>query len=593
MKRLHLLFALSLLTAVSACTSAGSDDVDPPQVAAPPPASSPPPGAPPAVETLSFDESVSLLLQGTFGASMQEIEALEGGSASTWIETQFNAPMTLHLPRVLQVLPGGSVTEPDGSRSPFEDTAAIDSFLDVAVRNDDQLRQRMAYALSQILVVSGERSTVLVRKPHVQAAYMDILVRNAFGNYRDLLEEVTYSPAMARYLTYYLNLKADPAKGTVPDENYAREMQLFTIGLVELNMDGTPRLQNGRTIETYTNDDIIGLSRVFTGFSYDAPEFAPNFFHDIKTTPERAYLPMRIFPQYHSEAEKSFLGATIPAGTSGEASVDQALDVLFNHPNVAPFISIQLIQRFVTSNPKPAYVERVARAFERGSFTMPNGAVVGEGRRGDLKATLAAILLDDEARSASLRNDPAFGKIREPYLRFTHWARTFNVNSAQITNQIPLFRGESPANLSQLPLRAPSVFNFYRPGYVAPGTLSGEAGLVAPELQILDATSFVGHSNVMAAYIFSEAGLRDGEENMSFIPDYSAQLALADDPAALVDHLDALLTGNTLSAAAKTRMENMVGAIEIRSGSRDNDLLGRVELAVFLTMSAPEYIVQR
>ena len=525
---------------------------------------------------------------------MQEIETLEGDSASAWMQAQFNEPMTLHLPRVLQVLPGGSVTESDGSRSPFEDTAAIDSFLDVAVRNDDQLRQRMAYALSQILVVSGESSTVLNRKPHVQAAYMDILVRNAFGNYRDLLEEVTYSPAMARYLTYYRNLKANPSKGTVPDENYAREiMQLFTIGLVELNMDGTPRLQGGQTIETYTNDDIIGLSRVFTGFSYDAPEFAPDFFHNIKSTPERAYLPMRIFSEHHSEAEKSFLGTTIPAGTSGEASVDRALDVLFNHPNVAPFISAQLIQRFVTSNPKPAYVERVARVFESGSFTMPNGVVVGEGRRGDLKATLAAILLDDEARSASLRDDPAFGKIREPYLRFTHWARTFDVNSAQITNQIPLFNGEISAKLSQLPLRAPSVFNFYRPGYVAPGPQTGEAGLVAPELQILDATSFVGHSNVMAAYIFSQAGLGTGGDNPYFIADYSAEIALADDPAALVDHLDALLTGNTLDPATKARMENMVGAIEIRDGSRDNDLLGRVELAVFLTMSAPEYIVQR
>lgn len=588
MKSLQMLIALGFMTAAVACTSAGTDDIESPNGETPTgQPTSPVSGA----GGLSFDESASLLLQGTFGASMQEINALENNSASTWVGNQFNEPMTLHLPRVLAVLPGGVTSLPGGGLSPYADSAAVDSILGAAVSSDDQLRQRTAYALSQIVVVSGRTSTALHRLPHVQAAYQDILVRNAFGNYRDILEEVTYSPAMARYLTYLRGKKADPSTGSVPDENYAREiMQLFTIGLVELNMDGTPRLQGGQMVETYTNDDIVGLARVFTGFSYDAPVFWP----DLSAQPQLTYSPLKVFPEHHSVAEKTFLGTTIPAGTSGAESVDRALDTLFNHPNVAPFISRQLIQRLVTSNPKPSYVERVARVFESGSFTMPNGVTVGEGRRGDLKATVAAILLDSEARTPSLRDDPDFGKVREPFLRFMHWARTFNVNSALISNQALLWHTDS-SGLIQQPLRAPSVFNFYRPGYAAPGTLTGNADLVAPELQILDATSLVGFNDVLTAYIFGNAGLRAGfgSENTDFVPDYSTEIALATDPGALVDHLDALLAGNQLQGTTKTRIINILDGITISTDQRENDLKARVELAIFLTMTTPEYIVQR
>ena len=599
MKRLRRLCALGLIAAACACTSAGVDDVETPASDAGAPASeapdapSPAPVVPalPNAEPLSFDESVNLLTQGTFGPSLEEAAALEGGTASQWVRAQFEQPMTLHLPSVLEVLPGGLVTDPvTGGRSSFEDSAAVDAALGAAVFGEDQLRQRTAYALSQILVVSGVPSAILYRRPHVQAAYMDILVRNAFGNYRDLLEEVTYSPAMALYLTYFRNQKANPSKGSVPDENYAREiMQLFTIGVVELNMDGTPRLQNGQAIETYTNEDIVGLSRVFTGFSYDAG----TFWHDVRTTPELAYEPLIIFPSFHSEAEKSFLGETIPAGTGGEESVDRALDTLFNHPNLAPFVSKQLIQRFVTSNPEPAYVERVARVFERGRYETPDGVILGDGRRGDLKATIAAILLDEAARDPALRADPAFGKLREPYLRFTHWARAFDVNEARITNQVLLWNAEKPDRLAQLPLRSPSVFNFYRPGYVAPGTQTAEQGLVAPELQILDATSLVGQNDVMAHYIFAAAGTRTGAANSDFISDYSTEIALAEDPVALVNHLDALLSGNKLEASTKERMASMIEAIEIGGATRESDLLGRAQLGIFLAMTAPEYLVQR
>lgn len=591
MKSLKMFIALGFGILIGACTSAGTDDIDSSAGGENPPVQDQPTPPAPSTDALSFDESASLLLQGTFGASMQDITAVENNSASNWLQAQFDEPATLHLPRVLTVLPGGLVTLSDGSLSPYADHATVDSIMDAAVKGDDQLRQRMAYALSQIVVVSGISGTQLHRQPHVEAAYFDILVRNAFGNYRDILEEVTYSPAMAKYLTYLRGKKANPTKGSVPDENYAREvMQLFTIGLVELNMDGTPRLQNGQTIETYTNDDIVGLARVFTGFSYDDPSFWP----DLKVKPELAYAPLRIFPEHHSTAEKSFLGATIPAGTSGPDSVDRALDVLFNHPNVAPFISQQLIQRFVTSNPKPAYVERVARVFENGSFTMPNGVTVGEGRRGDLKATIAAILLDNEARTPSLRDDVDFGRVREPYLRFVHWARTFNVNSAVISSQALLWNPKT-SGLSQQPLRSPSVFNFYRPGYTAPGTMTGDANLVAPELQILDATSLVGFNNVLTSYIFGNARVRFGygTENTDFVPDYSAEIALADDPSALVDHLDVLLAGNQLRDSTKARIVSMVSDISISNDQRQNDLQARVELAIFLTMTTPEYIVQR
>ncbi|MEL7028701.1 MAG: DUF1800 family protein [Pseudomonadota bacterium] len=518
---------------------------------APTPTPTPTPTPPPA-PSATPEEASRFLSQTTFGPTSADIDLVADIGLSEWMLEEFDKPPTLHLQGVLAQIPGGDFVDDDGEPLIDQGFLSSHSFWEAAIDGEDQLRQRMAYALSQILVVSTSDFELFIL-PQTTAAYMDILTEGAFGNYRDLLEEVTYSVAMAEFLTYLANPKGDMATGRVPDENYARElMQLFTIGLVELNPDGTPRLDgDGNPIETYDNMDVTGLARVFTGLNLDDDTFFTNYFDAPRAS---LYAPLKIYPLFHSELEKSFLDVTIPPNTGAAASIDQALDTLFNHPNMAPFLSRQLIQRFVTSDPDPAYVARVADAFEMGAFALPNGAVVGEGERGDLKATLAAILFDDEARNPASGDDPEFGKLREPVIRFTHWARAFKINSADPSNEVFLFDTASPSLLAQHPYRAPSVFNFYRPGYVAPGTSTGAAGLTAPELQIVNASSIVGYTNFLTLFIVDAAPNVSDTGPQAFIPDYATEFALAEDPAALVEHLDLLLTYGEMQDDTKTRI---------------------------------------
>lgn len=546
----------------------------------------PPPPPPP--EPLTAEQASRFLSQASFGPGSAEIEALVAGSLEQWFLAELDKPASLHLQDVLSYYPAdGNFRDQNGN--PLQEVVfrASDSFWEKAVAGDDQLRQRMAFALSQILVIS--RQSTLGQFSHTIAAYMDILTRSAFGNFRDLLEEVTYSPAMAVYLTYLRNEKADPATGRVPDENYAREiLQLFTIGLVELNPDGTPALDaGGEPIELFDNDDITGLAKVFTGLSVSGIGFnAP-----LRLIPFEAYYePLQMFDAFHSLEEKTFLGATIPAGTPGQESIDRALDIIFAHPNVGPFIGRQLIQRFVTSHPSPDYVRRVAAAFDAGNYTLPSGASVGSGARGALDATLAAILFDEEARDEARADDAAFGKLREPVLRFTHWARAFEVNSADAANEIALKNTASSELLGQHPYGANSVFNFYRPGYIAPGTGTGAAELTAPELQIENAGTVIGYPNFLTVYALGVAPQVDRNAPQAYLPDYGAEVALAHDIPALLDHLDLKLTHGRL--AADTR-ETITAALEVIQPGSDAGLLARARLAAVMVMTAPEYIVLR
>ncbi|MEM8987550.1 MAG: DUF1800 domain-containing protein [Pseudomonadota bacterium] len=591
----RLCVVLAMGAALAAC-GGGSDGggETPPPDPMPTPEPTPDPGPDPTPDpslAITTAEAARFLSQSTFGPTAEDIDEVVSVGYSAWIEAEFAKPATLHLDGVLAAFPNGEFLDADGDPIPGLGFLPNHSFWAAAIEGDDQLRQRMAFALSQILVVSN-RDVDLFRAPQALAAYMDILTEGAFGNYRDLLEDVTYSVAMADYLTYLRNAKGDMATGRVPDENYARElMQLFTIGLVELNQDGTPRLDgDGAPIETYDNADVTGLARVFTGLSLAGS----NFFNiNPATAGDALYSPLDVFPLFHSDLKKSFLTTTIPEFTGGEESIDMALDALFNHPNTAPFISRQLIQRFVASDPDPNYVRRVADAFDIGSYTLPNGAVVGEGRRGDLKAVIAAILFDEEARDAAALNDPEFGKLREPVIRFTHWARAFNVNDADASNEAFLIDASSASALAQHPYRSPSVFNFYRPGYIAPGTATGEAGLTAPELQIVSAGSIVGYANFMTAYIFNDTPKLDASAPAAFVPDYTVENALAEDPAALVDHLDILLTNGAMAPETRTRIIEFLNLIPIGDATRAEDLRIRAAFAVVMTMTAPEYIVLR
>lgn len=527
--------------------------------------------------TLDVEQSSKFLMQATFGASMPEIEELAGSNVSQWFIDQTEVPATLALDTLLQKQASGTSLRLH---------SASDLFWEAAVTAPDELRQRMAFALSQILVVSDDFSSDLRNQPLAMAYYMDILTRNSFGNYRDLLEEVTYSPAMALYLSYMRNQGADENTGRFPDENYAREiMQLFTIGLVELNPDGTPK---SGAPETYTIEDIMGLARVFTGLSerggWARGLAAENGFYSSLAT----------YPEFHSTQEKSFLGTTIPAGTSIENSIDMALDTLVDHPNVGPFIGTRLIQRFVTSNPTPAYVARVASAFDTGSFVLPDGQSVGEGRRGDLAATLAAVLFDVEARQPTDQVAADFGKMREPVLRFLQWARAFKVEDASADEKPSLANTSASVNLAQHPYKSPSVFNFYRPGYIANGTITASANLTAPEFQIVNESSIVGYANFVGSYVRDNTTSTNGSSGQAFRPNYSDELSLADDPEALVEHLDLLLTYGSMGSVEKNRIVEALNEMPIRTDTnQDNDRDLRVKMAVQMTVTSAAYSIQK
>ena len=429
----------------------------------------------------------------------------------------------------------------------------------------DSLRQRVALALSEIFVVGFDGIT----GPYKQfklAGFWDLLAANAFGSYRTLLEQVTLNPAMGNYLNTAGNQKEDAASGRQPDENYAREvMQLFTIGLYELNTDGSLRLgATGQPIETYTQDTVTNLARVFTGWKNDAARGGD-------TGPEFLRRPMVLNSRQHSTLAATFLGVTVPASTDGTAALATAMNTLANHANVGPFIGRQLIQRLVTSNPSAAYVGRVAAAFDNN----------GQGVRGDLKAVLRAVLLDTEARSDAKLTDPAFGKLREPMLRFIQWARVFNATS--VSGNWEAGNTSDPAkSLGQSPQRSASVFNYFRPGYVPPNTPIAGGGLVAPEFQITNESSVAGYLNSMQTLI--ESGHKD------IRPDFSAELALAADAAALVDRLNRLLCAGQLSEATRSLITTAVAGM---AGSSSSDKTKRVQAAVMLVMASPDYLVQR
>ncbi len=580
------LFLLASTLFLFACGGGGSssNSAEAPTVA--PPVS--PPIMPPEPVAITEEEASRFLSQATFGPNTSGIDELASEGLEKWLLDQFDKPASLHLEAVLSRFPeDGAFLDENGKPLLALAYLTNDSFWQTAIESDDQLRQRMAYALSQLLVISAESD--LGQAPQTIAHYADILTEGAFGNYRDLLENVTYSPAMAVYLTYLRNEKANPALGRVPDENYARELlQLFTIGLVELKPNGTPVTNpDGTQVELYTNGDITELAKVFTGLSFDATGFQTR----IQSLPLPAfYTPLIMFEQFHSDEAKRFLTVNIPANTPGDQSIDMALDGIFAHPNVGPFVGRQLIQRFVTSAPSTDYVQRVTAAFDSGDYELPSGTVVGTGIRGDLKAVIAAILMDEDARSSTSADNPHFGKLREPLLRFTHWARAFEINSAESGNQLSLRDTIRPEALGQQAYRSPSVFNFYRPGYLAPGTETGTAELTAPELQIANATTVVGYPNFLTSFAFGLSPTLDPGKPPTYVADYSRQIALAADPRALLDNLDTLLTHGTLQDETRERITELLDALDATS---EEDLLLRARVASVLVMTSPEYIVLR
>ncbi len=540
--------AMASSLALAACSGGGGSSSPPPiAIATPTPTQTS--AAITAVQASRF------LAQSTMGATKADIALVQSMGFSGWITEQITRPRTQHWDWL--VANGYSAATFINSQTGFDNTVWRQ-----IMSEPGQLRQRVGMALAEIMVVGIDGVNQQWRQFSV-AAYLDILLDNAFGNYRTLMERITTNAAMGAYLTFINNRRANTTTGAMPDENYARElMQLFTLGLNRLNMDGTLQMANGSPVDTYTQDDVTQLARVFTGLVLDSND---------STTPDRLRRPLVINTSFHETGASSFLGTTIPAGTEGLAAVRLALDAIFAHPNVPPFVSKQLIQRLVTSNPSPAYVGRVAQVFANN----------GSGERGDLTAVVRAILLDTEARGDTVLTTASTGKLREPVIRFANWARAYGATSTGGLWPIG-DTSSSSTRLAQSFGRSQSVFNFFRPGYTPPNTALSSAALLAPEFQITNELSVVAFINYMQPIIQNGTG--------DVRADYTAISALANDSAALVDEVNLVLAAGQLSVATVTAIRAAVDSI---ATTATNATLNRVYTAILLALASPEYITLR
>ena len=535
--------------------------------------------------TATTDEQAArFLLQAQFAATDADIASVRSLGYARWLERQIATSWTTGWDW-LMVQGYGDVNATDPAngqpRNYFDNSSMADYMAwNQLMTAPDPFRKRAALALSEFFVVStnGVPSTW---PSFVMAAYWDTLCKHALGNYRDLLEAITLNPAMGYYLNTKGNLKEN-SYGRQPDENYAREvMQLFTIGLVELNTDGTQKTFAGEPIDSYGPSDVSNLARVFTGYDLDQSQNV-NTVISGRTVPSThfARLPMKQVGNNHSTLAATFLGVTIPANTSASAALKTALDTLFNHANTAPFFCKQMIQRLVTSNPSRDYVQRVVNKF------IDNG----QGVRGDLAHVFSAILMDDEARGPAGLTDTEFGKLREPMVRMVQWVRTFGVTSTSGAWKIGDL-SNAGTQLSQSPLRSPSVFNFFRPGYVAPAnTLT--AGKVAPEFQLVNESSVGGYLNYM--YTTINSGLGDNRSDIKAA--YTAQIALANTPGALVQRLNLMLCAGQISSATVSLITTAVGSmpgVVPSSTTTATNMRYRVCATVLLTMACAEYLIQK
>jgi uncharacterized protein (DUF1800 family) len=525
------------------------------------------PGASPVADA----DAYRLLKQATFGPNEALMNQVKNMGVAAWVDAQLNLPQASFMPP----LPFYPTTAPtactnDGvSGSPAQICARDNyslfqvqlKFTQNALKQPDQLRQRVAFALSQILVTSGADSSIM---PYGMAKYQQLFLDYAFGNYKDLLTAVTLSPVMGDYLNMANSNKPDAARGISANENYAREiMQLFTIGLYELNLDGTMKKDSsGNFIPTYSQTTVENLARVFTGWTYPGVGGA----QPVRNNPAYFEYPMLPVESNHDTASKTLInGFVVPAGQTAAQDLSMAISHLFSHPNVAPFISKQLIQKLVTGDPSPAYVERVAAVFNN------NGA----GVRGDLKAVVRAILLDGEARGP-IKTSPGYGKLKEPVLAYLSAYRGLGG-----VNDGVWVRSQYSAAGQDL-FRAPTVFNYYVPDNAI------SSGKLGPEFEILTSTTAFARANTLnnVVYVnYSADATVLGSTGTAV--DWMPWQALASNPAALVDKMSWVFTAGSLSASAQAAIVAQVSAIAA------NDTLNRVRSAAYLVLTSSHFNVDR
>ena len=587
--RWRLMLAGATLAILAACGGGGGDS----GVVAPPP----PPPPPPVTKAEAF----RFLNQATFGATEAEAARLIALGDSTnaysrWIDAEVAKPAGTLLPHVEAAFATFS-TQPNFNLQQLN-APRVEKWFENTLRGSDQLRQRVAFALSEILVVS--QVGALQNLPFATADFYDLLARSAFGNYRQLLEDVTLHPAMGVYLSMLGNQRAVAGTNLRPDENYAREtMQLFSIGLVQLNIDGTVRRDaQNQPLPTYDQNVIEGFARVFTGWKWACPSTNPNCtFANTRAqaTPVAGYnqiLPMRLYPDQHETGTKLVLNysgvtlpnATIPAGQTGAQDLAAALDNIFNHPNVSPFVAKQLIQKLVTSNPTPAYVQRVAERFNND----------GSGRRGNLEAVVRAVLLDAEARSAPAGNAVATaGKVKEPLLRLTQFWRAYDGRAAsgRYGAQPVNFPGGVSSIFGQGPGQSPSVFNFFSPSYAPPGEIAN-GSFVAPELQL--ATEYLNTqiTNFFWTQAINRTTAQTGLAADTMFIDTREEQALVADSEALINKVAEKLLGGAAQMSATLKSEAKAQIDRTAAGTTGNNNT-RVADAIYFVVTSPEFALQR
>lgn len=524
--------------------------------------------------TLSDGDARRFLAQASFGPTDSAVAEVIASGKDAWLQKQFSLRSSdykgLHY-----VDPNRGVGCPAGS----PDTCGRDNytlfpvqtqFFRNAINEPDQLRQRTALALSEIVVVSGQQ----IKLPYALANYQRIFLNHAFGNFRDVLREVTLSPAMGKFLNMANNDKPNPIKGIEPNENYAREvLQLFSIGLWQLNVDGSAKLgPNGQPQPSYDQETVEGFAHAFTGWTYPP---RPGATRSKFPNPTNFDAPMIAFAEHHDSASKRLLnGVTLPAGQSAAADLDAAIDNIFNHPNVGPFIGRQLIQQFVTANPSPAYVARVAAAFNNAAAAPGSGPRTTG--RGDMKAVLSAILLDPEA-SAPTAPD-RFGKLREPILQLTHLFRALGGQSDGV------WLRTQASSLGQPIFSPPSVFNFFSPDYDLPD----DASLDGPAFGLFNASNAFKLSGIFSTALNGKGVAPDatvaGATGSKI--DLARWQLLAADPAALVKEIDRVLFAGRASGPLLQALQK---AAQIQPASKPLD---RARAALFLAVMSPEYLVE-
>ena len=537
----------------------------------PAPAATPIPTPNPFTGPASTADTVRFLDQATFGPTSSEVARVQAMGFKAYLNEQFSNPLSSY-PALTLMNVDSSQGCPTGSPSTcLRDNYTMHplqvKFFQNALNTQatsDQLRQRVSFALHQILVISGRD----INQPSWMSPYLQTIDRNAFGNFRQLLSEITLNPGMGAYLDMAGNNKNNP------NENYAREiLQLFSVGQDQLNVDGTPKLDaQGNRIPTYDQTTITNFARVFTGWNISAVAGQQGVSDYIT--------PMTVSRETnHDTAQKVLLnGAVLPANQTSTQDLNAALDNIFNHPNVGPFIGKQLIQQLVTNNPSPAYVERVAVVFNNNcSGLYPDSPCSGV--RGDLKSVVRAILLDPEARG-DVKTDPAYGRLREPAQFITDILRVCNASSDG-------YLYPNSLTLDQDIFRPPTVFSYYPADYLVPGT-----DLAGPQFGILSTLTSLRRANFVNTILYTGIPVSANAPTGTQV-NLAAFQALAGNPAALVSELDRLMMHGAMSPSMKNSIVTAVTAIPVSSPMTNAESLRRAQQAVYLVATSSQYQIAR